>query len=260
MEYAFILMGCGTLTGAVAGYFIDKRVATATPGKIAMGISALLITACMACLFFAHVVPLTLYLALCVAWGATITTRSRDLEPAKKGRPQYNYCPNCAEALEERDFDGKKKLACSAECGFVHWDNPRSVAVALVPSADGTKLLLIQRNIPPFVGSFALPGGFVDTNEGLDPAAIREVLEETGLNIDDVRFFWSAPTGRNENLIFFTGRLAGGEITLSSETMSVDFFTPEQLLEKLASEDPNSKIAFPLHKQAIQMWLESRKA
>jgi len=43
------------------------------------------------------------------------------------------------------------------------------------------KVLLIQRDIPPFEGKWALPGGFVRPDEGLDEAARRELEEETGV-------------------------------------------------------------------------------
>ncbi len=46
------------------------------------------------------------------------------------------------------------------------------------------KVLLIRRNLPPYEGEWALPGGFVQMDESVDEAAVRELREETG--VEDV--------------------------------------------------------------------------
>ena len=52
-----------------------------------------------------------------------------------------------------------------------------------------TKLLLIKRGQEPFEGKWALPGGFVNMDELLEQACIRELQEETGIKVEKMEQF-----------------------------------------------------------------------
>jgi ADP-ribose pyrophosphatase YjhB (NUDIX family) len=68
------------------------------------------------------------------------------------------------------------------------------VAVVLLPVSyqdGGTGVVVVRRDIEPFRGDIALPGGFIETGESWRDAAVRELREETGLiaNSPDVALF-----------------------------------------------------------------------
>jgi 8-oxo-dGTP diphosphatase len=55
------------------------------------------------------------------------------------------------------------------------------IALFYCAAEDQKKILLIKRGKEPFKGRWALPGGFVDEDESLENAAVRELEEETGI-------------------------------------------------------------------------------
>ena len=100
----------------------------------------------------------------------------------------WNHCPRCAAALEN---DGRR-ARCSA-CGFVAYAHSDPTACALVFDDEG-RVLLARRAREPDRGKWDVPGGFIEEDEAPLDALRRELLEETGLDIEPLEFVGAGPT------------------------------------------------------------------
>jgi 8-oxo-dGTP diphosphatase len=94
-------------------------------------------------------------------------------------RKELKFCPYCAAPFGRRQVDGRMRLVCTS-CGEVFYQNPVPAATALVVNGHG-ELLLGKRSVEPARGEWCLPGGFVEIDESMEQAALRELCEETGL-------------------------------------------------------------------------------
>ena len=161
--------------------------------------------------------------------------------------PEYNFCPRCGGRLETRLLkDGDpERLVCGA-CGFVFYLGPKLVAGAIF-ELDG-EVVLIQRDIEPGYGKWTFPGGFVERGERAEVAAEREVLEESGLEIEVAEIIGLYTyEGEVPAIAVFAARVLGGQPTPLDETMDVKGFPRDGL--------PWSEMAFPSTKQALTDYL-----
>jgi ADP-ribose pyrophosphatase YjhB (NUDIX family) len=151
------------------------------------------------------------------------------------------FCPHCARPLEEREAFGRARLACPT-CGFVHFRELK-VGVSIVIQQDG-RILLIRRDVEPGRGLWALPSGFVESDESPEVAACRECHEETGVTVGDLRLVNAAYysddfRGPGVNLIY-RARILGGGLQAGDDASDARFFARTEL-------PPRSEIAFQGH-------------
>ena len=99
---------------------------------------------------------------------------------------------------------------------------------------DNGKIVLIQRQNAPFRGMWALPGGFVDENETVRHACIREAKEETGLIVAPLELIdvYSEP-GRDPRgyviSVLFDCHMLGGELKAGDDAKNAKWFPLKQL-------------------------------
>ncbi len=86
--------------------------------------------------------------------------------------------------MELRDKNGLTEAEFLASYSPKNYPRPSLTADAVIftGTKDNLRLLLIKRGGHPYLGCYALPGGFVNPNETVEQAARRELSEETGLN------------------------------------------------------------------------------
>ncbi|MGE3856279.1 MAG: NUDIX domain-containing protein [Dehalococcoidia bacterium] len=155
------------------------------------------------------------------------------------GNDRYAFCPKCGAPFGREVRAGRERLVCAA-CRFVFWQNPNA-GVAAILIEDGA-VLLTKRGGSERAGLWDLPGGFVEYDEDLRAALVREILEETGLEIElgrvyEVHSNFFHETGRHSVGVWFLARRVGGTLGAADDVVDARFFPLDAL-------PPEAEIAF----------------
>jgi ADP-ribose pyrophosphatase YjhB (NUDIX family)/ribosomal protein S27AE len=162
------------------------------------------------------------------------------------------FCPRCATALVDGDVRGHERLSCP-NCGYVFYLTPAPVTCVIV-EREGA-ILLVRRRFPPSVGKWCLPAGFIEQMESPQESAVREVKEESGLDVEITGIFDSWASGEDPRTpvvsFAFTARVIGGTLSPGDDADKAEFFDEGSL--------PRN-IAFTTHRSAIRDYFDRRRA
>ncbi len=137
----------------------------------------------------------------------------------------HAYCGKCGSSTFSRSHERCKE--CSV-CGHLSYPKMAPAIMALIKKE---KKILLARS-PHFPEKlYSVIAGFVDPGETLEQCVIREVFEEVGLQIKNLRYFGSQPGPLSHSLMIgFICDWESGDIQIDpSEIEDADWFDPSQL-------------------------------
>lgn len=137
----------------------------------------------------------------------------------------HRFCGRCS--APTAPVPGERAVRCPA-CGLVNY--PRlSPAIIVLVERDGRALLAQGANFTN--GMHSTLAGFVEPGETLEEAVRREIYEEVGVHVTDIRYFGSQPWPFPHSLMIgFTAQYAGGELDPDpSEIAAAGWFAPDAL-------------------------------
>ena len=126
------------------------------------------------------------------------------------------FCGRCASPMEKSKIE--RAMVCPA-CGNTVY--PKICPAVIVAIHDGDRLVLTRYKDRPFK-KYALVAGFNEIGESIEETVHREVLEETGLRVKNLRFYKSQPWVFTDTLLFgFFAELDGSdEITVEEDELA----------------------------------------
>lgn len=162
----------------------------------------------------------------------------------------FRFCPRCGKASIRAVSE--KSVHCWL-CDFTLFTNPASAVGAIITDDQG-RVLFLKRAKDPRKGKIGAPGGFVDAGESIEEALVREVKEETNLEVVKTTYLCSFP---NEYLyhgvrysttdVYYTCEVRTLKtLAAMDEVESVQFLSREQVVEE--------EVAFPSLWRALRVF------
>lgn len=166
----------------------------------------------------------------------------------------FRFCPSCGKTNQNV---GSNPFQC-VDCDFVYYFNP-VIAVAGVVTDNEGQVLLLRRGRDPGRGKLGLPGGFVDPGESTEDALVREVKEETNLDVQRLDYIKSFPntyTYRDVTYVVTDVFYACEVKSLDSLQLQASEIDGHMFCHP--GETELSEMAFESNRKAVEMFLRAR--
>ncbi|MGD0274361.1 MAG: NUDIX hydrolase [Gaiellaceae bacterium] len=160
----------------------------------------------------------------------------------------WYFCPRCGAEI----VVGRTRADCPA-CGSEFYANSAPTVGALCEDEQG-RLMLVRRAVEPRKGKWDTPGGFLEEGERPLDGLRRELLEETGLEVEPDEFigavtdlYGDGPDARSILSLNWSARVLGGAPAPADDIAEIRWFAADELPEP-------EEIAFPSVVEILALW------
>jgi ADP-ribose pyrophosphatase YjhB (NUDIX family) len=161
------------------------------------------------------------------------------------------FCYKCGKSIEQKAIDEHIRDYCPS-CETVYYDNPLPVVSAIVPNKK-REILLVLREREPYAEEWALPSGFVELNETVEQAALRELQEETNIKGKIVKLLdtFSHSNKMYGDLIWVTFEIkwSSRKLKAGDDALETRFFPLDEI----------PRLAFTANRRAVDKYILSKQ-
>lgn len=164
----------------------------------------------------------------------------------------FKFCPVCGEKLVNKKQDHLSRQVCS-KCDYVLYQNSKPTVSALIVN-NKKEILLVKRGIKPKFGYLDTPGGFLENDEEPIVGLKREMMEELGVKLKNIKYQGMYLDTYFERChistlnILYEVEIASGKLTPMDDVSELHWFSKKKI--------PYNKIAFKWAVKALKEYIK----
>jgi NAD+ diphosphatase len=160
---------------------------------------------------------------------------------------EFHYCPHCGETLVKREIGDEGMVPYCTNCDIPLFDMFSSCIIALVVNTAGEAVLLRQNYIS--AKYMNLVSGYMKPGETAELTARREILEETGLRVQDLKFAGTYWFGKKDMLMIgFIASTEDHDFNLSDEVDQAMWVPADDAIDMV---HPEGSVSYALLKKYL---------
>lgn len=153
---------------------------------------------------------------------------------------KYRFCPICGRELDIRNSWDEGYVPYCKEDDIMFFDLPKPCIVVAV--VKGNEVLLLKQNYI-FKNSKVLVSGYVSVGENVEETVVREVKEETGITVNNLKYLGSdVVTSKELLMLTFMADYVEGEIIKSEEVEWVEWGNINNAISQMTEDEIGKKI------------------